>query len=268
MANYYNNKKRKSKKTYGYYTLKPHMYNVDDIPTNALRRLEKCNGYFDFYYPQNYGQYKDVYTPEDYYVIRDLDLLKYQLYEIFANPYIPDIRWKNKYISKGILHFNQDNLYNIIVPRLTPDIILPPKKDISIFSQVATDYIADTFYNNLMDSTEGMGNIIAYRMRYIMPPYLAFIDAKTVKTILWVISKDIMQFSVAYAYVPFTEYSATAVDFIIANGPYNKHARLHGKHTLYNYMYELPRVINSDLELAINNINPKTRYDSTMDNAF
>jgi hypothetical protein len=132
-------------------------------------------------------------------------------------------------------------------------------KESNRYLPYCTEYIADLFNSCLMNATNYGGGILAYRFRYIFHPNLLIINGYDMRKLTWILYKDLMSHMIAYSFVPFVSTESCAVDFIVANG--NKINTGKSKHTtLYHYMNNLPKVLNSDIsDIMQLNINPKAK---------
>jgi hypothetical protein len=214
----------------------------------------------DYYYPENYKDYEGVYEPTDFYVIRDYDLLKRQLDDIYSychDPNFPYLYWNNKLITMGTININTEQMITYMNKYKGFDIIYNGESN--RYLPYCTEYIADLFNSCLMNATNYGGGILAYRFRYIFHPNLLFITGYDMRKLTWILYKDLMSHMIAYSFVPFVSTESCAVDFIVANG--NKINTGKSKHTtLYHYMNNLPKVLNSDIsDIMQLNINPKAK---------
>lgn len=227
------------------------------VTSPGFDRYEKTNQNFDYYCPgTKYGSL--IVSEQDSYIIRNRDVLTYQLAEMF-NRNLPEFIHNGEYISKGIININKQQMFEQLkkYDSLFSN-ILPKDYNRYIGSSLVVDYVVWTYENMLNVTTSGRANILGYRLRYYIPKRVPLCS---IKAITYAVYKDLMDRFICYSYWVNPDINnpdaLDAVDFIISNSCRRK---VRGKRvsTLSNKMNWATKTLNSDIFLAINGINPKT----------
>lgn len=213
------------------------------VRSPGFDRYEPTNSFFDYYSPGTVFGGIEV-TDQASYVIREEQVLTCQLAEMF-NRNLPEIVCNGEYISKGIININKQHMYEYL-HNYNKHLPIPQPKDANryIGDIGVVNYIVWKFVNNLDIYTNGGGQILGYRLRYIFPPKLAMYPIKAITTILY---KNLRDHIICYSYwINPDPEGSNAIDVIISNAvfhrPKNKSSR-----TISSYMNYITRRINSDI---------------------
>lgn len=213
----------------------------------GFNRYEPTKSYFDYYSPgTEFGGVK--VSKKGSYIIRDETVLTCQLAEMF-NRDLPEFVYNGEYISKGIININKQHMYEYL-HGYNKNLPIPLPKDANryIGDIGVVNYVSWKICNALTVSTNGGGQILAYRFRYIFPEDCGVYPIKSVTSVLY---KNLQDHIICYSYSPSpNSFCSDAIDIIISNATYRKLNGKRGK-TLSSFMNYTTSRINSDLDYKI-----------------